>query len=60
MKQGARKLTGEIMTLQAEGNYAGAKALLERCVVIRPPMQAALDRLVSIPVDIVPHFPLAE
>src|SRR5690606_31895021 len=38
-------LTREIMTIQATGNYAAAKALLERMVVIRPDVQQALDRL---------------
>ncbi len=53
------KLTREILTLQAEGSYAKAKALLDRYGVIRPPMQSALARLGNVPVDIEPHFPLA-
>ena len=38
-------LTREIMTIQAEGNYAKAKALGDRLGVVRPPVQAALDKL---------------
>ena len=53
------KLTGEIMTIQAEGRYDKAKALLERYVMIRPQMQHTLGKLSGIPVDIRPRFPLA-
>lgn len=53
------KLTGEIMTIQAEGSYDKARALLDRYVTIRPLMQRALDALKAIPVDIRPSFPLA-
>jgi hypothetical protein len=59
MKTSARDLTGLIMTIQAQGSYEDAKALLDRLAVIRPPMQRALDRLTDIPVDIAPTFPLA-
>jgi hypothetical protein len=59
MKDAVKKLTGEIMTLQAEGNYQKAKGLLERYAVIRPQMQRTLDRLSVLPVDIHPQFPLA-
>ncbi len=55
-KAGVRKLTGEIMTLQAQGNYEGARLLLIRYAVIRPPMQRTLDRLAHLPVDIEPQF----
>lgn len=58
IKMAVRKLTGEIMTLQAEGDYEKAKVLLDRYAVIRPPMQRVLDRLGDIPVDIAPSFPL--
>ena len=51
-----RKLTGEIMTLQAQGNYDGARGLLSRYAVIRPPLQRTLDRLAHLPVDIEPQF----
>lgn len=59
-KQGVTKLTHDLLTLEAEGSYDKAKALLEKFAVIRPPMQGALDRLKSVPVDIEPVFPLAK
>jgi Peptidase family M49 len=49
-------LTREIMTFQAEGNYAKAKDLLDRLGVVRPPVQKVLDRLTSVPVDIEPNY----
>ena len=55
-KAGSKKLTGEIMTLQAKGNYDGARAMLIRYAVIRPALQRTLDRLAHLPVDIEPVF----
>ncbi|MGE0865185.1 MAG: hypothetical protein AB7P34_14915, partial [Vicinamibacterales bacterium] len=49
-------LTGEIMTLQAEGSYARAKAMIDTLGVIRPPTKALLDKLTAVPVDIEPRF----
>jgi hypothetical protein len=54
------KLTGEIMTIQAEGNYDRAKQLLDRYGVVRPEMQKVLDKLADVPVDIAPEFPLEQ
>ncbi len=60
IKEGVIALTREIMTIQAEGNYAAAKALGDRLGVVRPPVQAALDKLTGVPVDIEPRFTTAE
>jgi hypothetical protein len=59
VKDAVRDLTHDIMTLQAEGSYEKAKALLDTYGVVRPPMRRALDRLGNVPVDIEPTFPLA-
>lgn len=59
VKDAVRKLTTEIMTIQAEGAYDKAKAMLDKYAVIRPAMQKALDKLSAVPVDIEPQFPLA-
>ena len=53
-------LTREIMTLQAEGSYEKAKAMIEKLGVVRPPVQKVLDRLSGVPVDIEPKFTGAE
>jgi hypothetical protein len=56
VKRGTTGLTRELMTLQARGDYAAARALMDRLVVIRPEVQAVLDRLAGVPVDIRPRF----
>ncbi len=60
LKAGIEGLTREIMTIQAEGDYAKAKALGDRLGVVRAPVKAALDKLVNVPVDIEPRFTTAE
>ena len=60
IKEGVAGLTRDIMTIQAEGNYAAAKALGEKMGVVRPEIQKALDKLQSIPVDIEPRFVTAD
>ena len=52
-------LTRDIMTLQAEGNYAKAKDLIDRLGVVRPEVQRVLDKLAGVPVDIEPKFTTA-
>jgi hypothetical protein len=54
--EGVTALTRDIMTIQAEGDYAKAKALGDRLGVVRPEVQRALDRLADVPVDIEPRF----
>jgi hypothetical protein len=60
IKEGVAGLTRDIMTIQAEGDYAKARALGERLGVVRPEVQKALDKLAAIPVDIEPRFTTAE
>jgi peptidase M49-like protein len=52
-------LTRELLTLQAEGDYARAKSMLDRLGVVRPEVQKVLDTLSGIPVDIEPKFTTA-
>lgn len=56
VKAGVTSLTREIMTTQATGDYARAKALLAKYVVIRPEVKRMLDQLGSLPVDFEPRF----
>ena len=59
IKEAVKKLSGEILTLEAEGSYTKAKAMIDRFAIIHPAMQRALDKLVGIvPVDIEPRFSL--
>jgi len=54
-----RSLAREILTIEATGDYAAAKRMIDKYAVIRPPMASALDRLSDIPVDIRPQFDAA-
>ena len=60
IKDSVRKLTHDLLTMEAEGSYDKAKAILDKFAVIRPPMQQALDRLRDVPVDIEPVFPMVK
>jgi len=60
MKDAVRKLTHDLLTIEAEGSYDKAKAILDKYSLIRPEMKGALDRLIEVPVDIEPIFPLAK
>ena len=58
IKNAVKILAGKILTIEAEGSYTKAKALIEKYAVIRPAMQKGLDKLGSIPIDIEPQFTL--
>jgi hypothetical protein len=60
VKAAVTALTRELMTLQAEGSHAKAKAILERLAVLRPETQRVLDRLKDVPVDVEPRFVAVE
>jgi hypothetical protein len=53
-------LTGELLTIEANGDYAKAKDMLTRLGLIRPAVQRRLDVLKDIPVDIAPKFVTAD
>ncbi len=57
-KEASRKLASEILTLQAEGSYMKAKALIDRFAILHPAMERVLQRLDTVPIDIKPIFPL--
>jgi hypothetical protein len=56
MVEAVRSLDHELLTLEATGDYAGAKQWMARLGTIRPEVQAALARLKSVPTDIEPIF----
>jgi len=53
-----RDLAHEFLMVQARGDYAGAKALVERYGTVPPAMQKILDGLSDIPVDVDPEYPM--
>jgi hypothetical protein len=55
-----RQLDHDLLTIEATGDYAGAKKMLDELGVLRPSLQKALAGLASIPVDIEPVFVTAD
>jgi hypothetical protein len=60
IRDAVAKLTGEFLTMEAEGNYDRAADYVKRLGVVRPEVQRVLDRLKDVPVDIEPKFVTAE
>jgi len=56
IKDAVAKLTGEFLTIEAEGSYDKAADMVKRLGVVRPEVQRVLDRLKDVPVDIEPIF----
>jgi peptidase M49-like protein len=59
-KQGVRDLDHDLLILEAQGDYAGAKKLQDEMGVVRPALQKSIDRLQAIPTDIEPIFVTAD
>jgi hypothetical protein len=60
IKTAIADLDHDLLTIEAEGNYAGAKKLLDELGAIRPAVRKALDSLQGIPTDIEPIFVTAD
>jgi len=60
IKDAVSSLDHEFLTLEATGDYNGAKKMLAQLSVVRPEVQKALDRLKSLPTDIEPIFVTAD
>jgi hypothetical protein len=57
--QAVADLDREFLTIEATGDYARAKGLMSKYVVIRPDVQKALDKMKAVPNDIRPAFSTA-
>jgi len=60
VKDAVAGLDRELLTLEATGDYAGAKKLMTEMMVLRPEVQKALERLKDVPTDIEPKFVTAD
>src|SRR5205085_826918 len=60
IKDAVKALASELLTIEAEGSYAKASERLKTLAVVRPEVQAVLDRLQKVPVDIAPKFVTAD
>ncbi len=56
IKSAVRDLDRDLLMLEATGDYAGAKKMIESLSVIRPEMRAAMNKLKATPTDIEPVF----
>lgn len=59
IKQAVIDLNREFLTIEATGDYARAKDMMTKYVVIRPDVQKALDKMKVVPNDIRPAFTTA-
>lgn len=59
IKSAVRDLVHDLLAIEATGDYAGAKRMLEELGVIRPGVEKVLRGLTGIPVDIEPVFATA-
>ena len=60
IRAAVRDLDHDLLTLEAEGDYAGAKKMLADLAVIRPEVKRAIDKCQGIPTDIEPQFVTAD
>ena len=60
IKDAVNSLDHEFLTVEATGDYNGAKKMLTELSVIRPQTQKTLERLKALPTDIEPVFVTAE
>lgn len=60
IKTAVAELDHDLLTIEAQGDYAEAKQMLDKLGVIRPELRKALDKLQGIPTDIEPIFVTAE
>ncbi|MFC4930165.1 dipeptidyl-peptidase 3 family protein [Massilia sp. GCM10023247] len=56
IRQAVIDLDREFLTIEATGDYARAKTMMAKYVVIRPEVQKALDKMKAVPNDIRPAF----
>jgi len=54
------ELDRDLLTIEAQGDYAGAKRLLDEMGIIRPVLQKSLASLEGIPTDVDPLFVTAD
>jgi len=59
-EESLRQLARRLLTIEAEGDYDGARRLLDTFGPMPEEVRRALARLSAVPVDIRPRYPLAE
>ncbi len=54
-----KDLSNKVLTIEAEGDYAAAKALIEQYSVMTPFMEKVIESLADLPIDIRPNYEIA-
>jgi hypothetical protein len=60
IKDAVNSLDREFLTLEATGDYAGTKKMMDQLMNIRPVVAKAIESLKSLPTDIEPRFVTAD
>ncbi len=60
IREAVRGLSHDVLVIEAEGDYEGAKQLIEKYRILSPETEAALKRIENVPIDIRPVFPIEE
>ena len=60
IKSAVHDLAHDLLTIEATGDYAGAKKMLDTLSVLRPDTAATIARMNDLPVDIRPNFVTAD
>ena len=60
IKGAVRDLAHDLLMLEATGDYAGAKKMLDTLAVMRPDVSATMAKVTNVPVDINPVFVTAD
>jgi hypothetical protein len=60
IRAAVRDLTHDLLTIEATGDYEGARRLMDTLGIVRPNMRRALQKMQGIPTDIEPLFITAD
>jgi hypothetical protein len=58
IKKAMTELAGELLLIEAKGDYEGAKEFVKKYRTLRPSVQKALANISDVPVDIHPIYPI--
>lgn len=57
LKDSVRALANKLLLIELNGDYAGAKALIDEYRYVSPEVQAALDLIADVPIDVIKQYP---
>jgi hypothetical protein len=57
LKASVRSLAERLLSIELNGDYAGAQALIDQYNSIKPEVQAALDMIQDVPTDVIKKYP---